>query len=235
MIDALIERGIRIPIKNTITKIKRGIGEMKKLIFFVAMLSMMTFATAAFAIPVKVSATHTGTNDSHYYTDYYTDVWLDNTLGTSLGNFKAFCTDPADIPHGTVDTYELVSLPPAGINDSQAYNKAAWLMDRFLTTQGASVTDYQQAIWAIVFYSYGEALYSYIDTTTGSVHNLIDLANANGNFNASNYALLKSPRIGTFFDVVSQDYIIKYRVPEPTTLLLLGAGLVFLGGLRRKF
>jgi hypothetical protein len=78
-------------------------------------------------------------------------------------------------------------------------------------------------------------VYSYINTTTGPVHELIELANANGNFNASNYALLKSPRAGSFFDVVSQDYIIQYSVPEPTTLLLLSAGLVFLAGLKRKY
>jgi len=183
--------------------------------------SVVCWSALASAIPVGVDeitvtpgVPTTRIGSSYVYTGFYVlDVY--NSDGTILyDNINSFCIDPASAPSGISYTYELIAVP-----DLAKYHEVAWLYSQVGTYGSLEV---QRAIWYIM--GMNPDPYN---------HDLVNAALDHSLFSTTGYRLLVSPRTGESYNKECQDYFI--YVPEPGTLLLLGAGLLGFGIFRKRF
>jgi hypothetical protein len=192
----------------------------------VALFGLLMVSPVVFANPVTVGVAEVAVNPGDYtnlsnpqitaLTGYYVlDVYSDPGQTLLYDNLNSFCVDPAYSPTGISYTYNMDALPS---NDTR-YNQAAWLFTQVGTY---TPTDIQRAIWQVM--GLGPTVYN---------SNLVDLARNYTGFDTSGFVLFSSPRTGTTYGEEYQDYI--SRVPEPTTMLLFGLGLLGIAGIRRKF
>ncbi len=219
---------------------------MKKLLFLAVLFSVLTLTTGAFAIPVTLTeGTGSGVyayvgfynpaepsphwHYNNYYTDYTAKIWYGDVAEPSalIGQFKAFCIDPAESNAQKSPTYDLVGVP-----NQAKYNEAAWLFQQYKsnTYSGYSVTDYQMAIWKTVL-----GANFWYSSPNSHVNTLVADAAGHGGFNASNFSIVSSPRntdLSHTYGVPNQDFLIDYNVPEPSILVLIGMGMIALAGQR---
>ena len=145
--------------------------------------------------------------------------------------YMGYCVDYANIYWNTLYTnYTMISVPNSGPNNSKGYVEAAYLFDKYGTQSSTWGANVQIAIWTILFNPFTLLTYpSSVDP--GTINSYVLEAYNHQNFDASAYRLLVSPNPNGYYGVGSQDFIVK--TPEPGSLMLLGAGLLFLGLFRR--
>lgn len=159
-----------------------------------------------------------------YYLDY--DAWVtSSTFGyTTPGYVEVFCVSGSPLASGSFTFYtitnDLDTLISYGTFEKLA--RAAWVADHWMDYIGSNDPDIvkgeaQKAVWKIV--------------------GVMDIIGTEGlDVTMYNAAMSQTPvaNYNWYFALDSQDYIVPAPVPEPTTILLLGSGLLAIGLLGRK-
>jgi len=185
-----------------------------------------------------------------FVTPWGTETWNTGVYnftilsGQFAGTYGGFCVDPANSYTGG-SPYPNYDINAVTHGMGRNYDLAAYLLSKYYSVPGRSASATQAAIWELMFessdldynISSGSSDRGNFYTSNGiaaTAQSYIDDARTNGaGFNLSGYYLAQSPAGGpVYYDRLYQDYV--FKTPEPMTILLLGAGLIGLAGLRRK-
>ncbi len=242
----------QIPRRKSNRKLNKSGGrKMKKMMGFLIIIVFCVFplfANAGIIGDVTLSESYNWPAGHAAWNNVWGDYYLDYHASLNGGPYgEAFCVENADGPGPSPSPYTLLSID-SGLStfglDALRYSTAAWVAQNYYLTQKAAA---QIAIWEIIYD--GEDNF---DLTSGAFKSL---ASGYGDWNpaanaiwaaipkspsfptySNQWALAVSPRVqvnGTVREAYAQNYLVQH-VPEPTTLFLLGLGLVGLAGIRRK-
>jgi hypothetical protein len=141
----------------------------------------------------------------------------------------AYC---ADFYHTIANSQSAtpVSIPDKGTN----FILAAYLLDTWRSQADTPKESaaLQAAVWKAIYGNRFTLLAATDDQVEAYYAMYTGNMNVPGSFTGANYTFLDLYQVGQFGNVVRQGLIT--GVPEPLTLILLGAGLIGLAGLRRK-
>lgn len=176
-----------------------------------------------------------GTSDYTHTGDFTVTVRDDQGQPLTNDNFfAAYCVDPRS-PISVGDTLWAAVRP--SLFEDGAGLKAAWLFDTYYDSASSESerAGLQLAIWEVVKEDGDYNVLNGNSYIAGGDINAINSANGYldnlmANFDAGN---LNSEYM-IFTDAKKQDLIVKVGVPEPSTMLLLGSGLLGVVALKRK-
>jgi PEP-CTERM motif-containing protein len=146
--------------------------------------------------------------------DYNHEVWVGETWTANIYSFSQ---------------YQSGRFGNEGL---QNYQEAAWLLSQIPTAGASEIGDINFAVWSI--FTPGVPVQSQTGSLDGSAYWLTQATiAANNNFygmNFSNYRIVTPTDNGTGSP---QEYLIA-TAPEPSSLLMLGTGLIGIAGVVKK-
>jgi PEP-CTERM motif len=156
------------------------------------------------------------------------------TLQIGNSSFAGICDDyfhevyVGETWNANIYTFSQYTSGRFGSEGLQNYEEAAWLLSLIPSVNPKEVGDINFAVWSI--FSTGVPVQAAGNGLLGSNY-WLQLAEAQNfsNFDFSNYRIVTPTDSGTGS---AQEYLI--RVPEPSSILMLGTGLIGFAGLLRK-
>ncbi len=217
---------------------------MKKILYFAAVI-LFLWVSSAYAVPISVDVQWGSSSEGNiYFADYpgYTSFYTDYSLNTDLyGNVDAFCVEGVASGSG-FQPYEQISVPTNLAN-------AAWVADQYWHNPH-SVWDIskefaQLLIWELAIdssswtgFNFGVGDFRYTGGQASSLFSFYMTHIYPNIFTAQStpsISLVYNPTGEYTGDPTAyQDFLINHPVPEPTTMLLFGLGVLGITALGRK-